>query len=798
MFQFNDGRIVISVRNLVEFIFNSGSIDNRRGGTKDAKAMAEGARLHRKLQAAQPEGYKAEVTLKKEIEVSSQYDYMICLEGRADGVITRDEDDVTIDEIKCMYADINDLKEPVPVHLAQAMCYAYIYAEMMQLENISVVMTYCQIETERVRTFTSRYSFKQLSEWFDELIVRFCEWTDFWFDSLKKRQESIAGLEFPFEYRKGQKLLAGSVYKAIEGCEPLFIQAPTGTGKTVSTIFPAVKAMGNDLAGKLFYLTAKTITRTVAVDTFSLLKDKGLYFRYIVITARDKICPQTQRACNPAECPYADGHYDRVNAAVFDLVTHELEIDSEKITDYAKKHRVCPFEMSLDASYWCDGIICDYNYVFDPNVYLKRFFADGIKGDYVFLTDEAHNLVERGRSMYSASLAKEELLEAKRMVKDIDKRLAGYLEKCNRLLLEYKKECENLTVLDSQSPFLIALERVYFRFQTFFEEHKAMVCPERLSEIYLKIRHYMNISELTDEKYVIYTTYDENNNFVITEYCVDPSTNIKNCVDRGKSAVFFSATLLPVNYYKEMLLGDTQYKAIYAHSVFDAEKRLVTVANDISSRYRMRGSGQFSKMAHYIVEVTGCKKGNYMIFFPSFSYMEQVANVIFTEYGDYAENVNFLFQKQSMSEQEREEFLNNFRNTDSASPSNIGMCVMGGIFSEGIDLKNEALIGAVIVGTGLPMVCEKRQLLKNYFDDNGKNGYAYAYIYPGMNKVCQAAGRVIRTVQDIGVIALLDERFLSDEYMALFPREWSNVKVGNGDSMAKIVSDFWQKADKIS
>lgn len=772
----------------MEFVNNSGSIDSRNGGTKDARAMQEGARLHRKLQKAAPDGYKAEVSLKKSVEVHSAYDYIITLEGRADGIFTRDDGDVTIDEIKCIYADISDLKEPVPVHLAQAMCYAYIYAEMMELDHIEVQMTYCHIESEKLRTFKNDYTFEELKKWFNELIEKFSKWTDFWFESYYKRQESIETLKFPFDYRPGQKMLVGNVYKSIEGEKNLFIQAPTGTGKTISTIFPAIKAMGNDLAGKLFYLTAKTITRTVAVDTFSILAKAGLYFRSIVITAKDKVCPHKERKCNPVDCPYADGHYDRVNDAVYDLVTNELEISAKKITEYAMKHNVCPFEMSLDATYWCDGIVCDYNYVFDPNVYLRRFFGEGVREDYVFLVDEAHNLVERGRSMYSATIVKEEIMELKRLVKDVDKRLATYLEKCNKQLLEYKKECENYTVLESQSPFLAALERVFFRLQTFFEEHKSFSYMERVSEIYLKIRHYMNIAELADEKYVVYTTYDENNNFLITQFCADPSTNLKNCIDKGVAGIFFSATLLPVNYYKEMLTGDSAENAIYAHSVFDEKKRLVVAAGDVSSRYRDRGTAQFRKMARYIVNITSGKKGNYMIFFPSFYYMGQVLDCLNEEYGDFVADNKILVQESLMTEEKKQEFLDSFTGQDNNC---IGMCVMGGIFSEGIDLKNDALIGAVIVGTGLPMVCNEREILRHFFDDNGKNGYAYSYMYPGMNKVCQAAGRVIRTVDDTGIIALLDDRFLTDEYICLFPREWSSVAVGNEKNIRQIVDDFW-------
>lgn len=788
MFQFKESVLVISVRNLVEFINNSGSIDSRSGGTKDAKAMQEGARLHRKLQKAAPAGYRAEVGLKKNIEVNSKFNYTITLEGRADGIITRDDGDVTVDEIKCIYADINELKEPVPVHLAQAMCYAYIYADMMELDHIEVQMTYCHIESELIKNFNYNYTFEELTQWFNELIGKFTRWTDFLFESYFLRQESIAKLQFPFEYRPGQKMLVGNVYKAIEQEKNLYIQAPTGTGKTISTIFPAVKAMGSNFAQKIFYLTAKTITRTVAVDTFSMLIKKGLHFRNVVITARDKACMLEERKCNPIDCPYANGHYDRVNDAVYDLVTHELEITGDKIREYAEKHKVCPFEMSLDVTYWCDGIVCDYNYVFDPNVYLRRFFGEGVQGDYIFLVDEAHNLVERGRNMYSATLVKEELLELKKLVKDVDKRLAGYIEKCNRVLLELKRSCENYQLVESQEEFLLHLENVYFRMYGFFDKHRDFPFMERFSELYLKIRHYMNIAELRDEKYVIYTSFDGDNNFLITQYCVDPSTNIKNCVDRGVAGVFFSATLLPINYYKEMLTGDAYENAIYAHSIFDEKKRLVVAANNVSSRYRDRGVAQFRKMAEYVVNITSRKKGNYMVFFPSFYYLSQVMNCINVDFADYVADNKILVQESSMSEAKKQEFLDSFNEGEEAC---IGMCVIGGIFSEGIDLKNDALIGAVIVGTGLPMVCDEREILKNFFDKNGKNGYAYSYTYPGMNKVCQAAGRVIRTEEDTGIIALLDERFLTGEYRALFPREWSNIAIGNEKNIGQIIDDFW-------
>ena len=789
MFEFKNNCVRISVRNLVEFIDNSGSIDSRRGGTSDAKAMLEGARLHRKIQQRQGDGYRAEVSLKETIDVVRDNSYRIVIEGRADGVLQRDETDYAIDEIKCVYADIEKMSEPVPVHLSQAKCYAYILAKDLELEKIDVMMTYCQMESEAIRVFEFSYSFAELKDWFEKLLEKFYKWTDFCLAEYEKRQESIKNLQFPYDFRKGQKGLIASVYNAIVDKENLFIQAPTGTGKTIATLFPAIKSLGNDFAQKIFYLTAKTITRTVAVETFRLLKSNGLYFRNIVITAKDKVCPLEERKCNPDDCPYANEHYSRVNDAVYDMVSNELDIDAQVVMKYAMKHNVCPFEMSLDATYWCDGIICDYNYVFDPNVYLRRFFGEGVGGEYIFLADEAHNLVERGRNMYSATIEKEELLALKNVIKDVDKRLAGYISSVNKHLLEMKKECDNLKVFDSQAAFLMALERVFYRIQTFFEEHKRFPQMEEVSNVYLKIRHYLNMAEVMDEKYIIYTDYGEDNHFRIHEFCADPSNNLSLVMEKAVATVLFSATLLPVNYYKEMLSGDVDDKAIYAHSVFDENKRHLLVANDVTSRYTRRNVTEFDKMADYIVALTKAKAGNYLVFFPSFSYMGNVIESLKINYGGYMGECELVYQKPSMSESERETFLNAFENGNEGTK--IGFCVIGGVFSEGIDLKEDSLIGTAIVGTGLPQICEEREVLRQFFNESGKDGYAYAYTYPGMNKVLQAAGRVIRTEQDLGVILLLDDRFLTREYLRLFPREWSGYEVCNRGNVNQRVREFW-------
>ena len=437
-----------SVRNLVEFLMRSGSIDNRHAASSD-DTMAEGSRIHRMIQRRMGSDYQAEVTLRYTY-CTDRYDILI--EGRADGIITQ-QDGFTVDEIKATYRDVAKIGAAVPVHLAQAKCYAYMYAArqgvtgdipaLLQPEQrIMVRLTYCNMDTEEIRYFYDEYTYRELEQWFYELLEQYRKWADLEFDGKEKRQESIRALAFPFPYRKGQKELAAHVYRTICHNRKLFLEAPTGVGKTISTVFPSVKAIGEGKADRLFYLTAKTITRAVAQETFTLLREKGLSFKTVLLTARDKICFLEETECNPQACIYADGHFDRINEALYDILTHEVNYSREIIEEYARKHRVCPFEMGLDISLFCDGIICDYNYVFDPHVYLRRFFGESAQGDYLFLIDEAHNLVERGREMYSASLWKEDFLELKRKVKTVDVKIARYLDQCTKELLSLQRECE--------------------------------------------------------------------------------------------------------------------------------------------------------------------------------------------------------------------------------------------------------------------------------------------------------------------------------------------------------------------
>ncbi|MDD3252156.1 MAG: ATP-dependent DNA helicase [Lachnospiraceae bacterium] len=777
-------KIKLSVRNLVEFVMRGGDIDNRRTSGADKDAMQAGSRIHRKIQRRMGADYRAEVVLKHVVE---EENYQIVVEGRADGIIEAAAE-VTIDEIKGVYLDVNRLEEPVPVHLAQALCYGYFYCCDKELNQIGIQVTYCNIETEEIRRFKQEKTFEELTQWFEGLIHEYIKWAEYLYRHELRREESLKELEFPYAYREGQKELAVSVYRAISRGRKLFIQAPTGIGKTLSTVYPSLKAMGEGYGEKLFYLTAKTITRSVAEDCFALLREHGMFFTTVTITAKEKLCPLDKTECNPDACPYAKGHYDRVNDAVYEIIHQESGITRELVLQYAEQFQVCPFEFCLDISNWVDGIICDYNYVFDPNARLKRYFADGVAGDYLFLIDEAHNLVNRAREMFSAVLVKEDILTVKRILKGKNKKVERALERCNKNLLEWKRDCEGYQVLEEISLLASNLMGLFGELEAFMEEEREFADRDLVLDFYFQVRHFLNMFEGLDEHYRVYTELGNDGNFRLRLFCIDPSKCLSDCLEKGRGTVFFSATLLPIRYYKKLLSGNLEDYAVYAQSPFADEKRLLLIGSDVSSRYTRRTVSEYRKVVSYIEMLAQSHKGNYLVFFPSYSYMEAVRRQLEELYDG-----SFLWRSQEnrMTEEAREDFLADFETE--RQQSFVGLCVLGGIFSEGIDLKAERLEGAIIVGTGLPMVCTEQEILKNYFEEKGENGYDFAYQYPGMNKVMQAAGRVIRTVDDRGVILLLDDRFLRPDIQEMFPREWSEYGSVTRATVTGWLERFWDE-----
>ena len=777
----------ISVRNLVEFILRNGDLVSG-SGTLDKEAMLKGSRLHCKIQKQMGSHYQPEVSLKKDTEYD---DLILRVEGRADGIFLQDEQ-FCIDEIKGVYKKLELMEEPVLVHRAQALCYAWIYLDAHDLEKIDIQMTYAHLDTEVIKRFRETLTRAELKQWYEELTDSYHKWLAYQIEWREKRNESMKKLEFPFEYRKGQRKMVSGIYHAISKKEQIFIQAPTGVGKTMSAVFPAVRAIGQGMAETVFYLTARTITRTVAQDAFEILRDRGLLFKVVTITAKEKLCFCDKPECDPEKCPDAKGHYDRINDAVYELWTTEQSFDRETLLRHAQKWQVCPFELSLDLAVWMDGVICDYNYVFDPNVYLKRFFGENVSGNYLFLIDEAHNLVDRGREMYSASISLDDVIETRKFVKPYSQKLWKKLGKVKKQMEELKQNCGEWKVEENAGVLPISLLSVQGELDQLLEEPPAQEVVDGILDFYFAVRNFLNISELVDDNYVVYTAFDENGRFYLKLFCVNPAENLQKCLDKGNSTVFFSATLLPLQYYRKMLSTRSENFGMYVESPFEQKKRCLMICRDVSSKYTRRGYEEYRKIAEYIARMSWQKKGNYMVFFPSYRLMEDVYQVYQDEFS--VSWVRCISQHASMTELEREEFLEEF--TEETEETLVGFCVMGGIFSEGIDLIGDRLIGAAVVGTGLPQVNCEREILKGYYDEKGEQGFDYAYRYPGMNKVLQAAGRVIRTKEDTGAILLMDERFLNRDYRNLFPREWNDACTCTLGNVEKHLQAFWDVSEE--
>ena len=781
-------KVRISVRNLVEFILRSGDLDNSRGSSGDKGAMLKGGRLHRKIQRSMKGNYQAEVSLKRESEYE---DVIIQVEGRADGIFTEDGE-FWIDEIKGTYGNLQAMEVPVPVHRAQAMCYGWIYGEKEGLSQIGIQMTYSHLDTEDTRRFREIFSMEELKNWYQKLLDDYHKWISCSLSWKKERNASMKDLQFPFPYREGQREIVSGVYHTVSSKKTLFVQAPTGVGKTMSAIFPSVRAIGEGKGETLFYLTAKTITGTVAWEAFHTLRENGLKFKVTAITAKEKLCFLDSPECTPEKCPYAKGHFDRVNDAVYELWTTEEVYSREVIRTHAEKWQVCPFEMCLDLSVWVDGVICDYNYAFDPNVHLKRFFGENISGDYIFLIDEAHNLVERGREMYSAEISRQTLFTLRKKIRKHFPKLARALDKASRQMLELEEDLKAsqnpYQVLSNPGVLPVTFLTISGELEEILEEKNLEEeLRKEILEFYFVVRDFLNVSELVDENYVVYTECFGENDFRLRLFCVNPAANLSEYLKKGRSAVFFSATLFPMLYYRELLTTETDAYGIYVQSPFSAKNRRILIGSDVSSRYTRRNHTEYRKIAEYISRCVWQRQGNYMVFFPSYRLMEDVYQVYEEEFS--VDWVRCIRQNSDMTEREREEFLEEFQSREGTL---VGFCVLGGIFSEGVDLTGESLIGAIIVGTGLPQIGSEREILKEYYDRKKQSGFDYAYRYPGMNKVLQAAGRVIRTKEDRGVILLLDDRFLGRDYGEIFPREWKDRSSCRLNTVEEAVSRFWR------
>lgn len=776
--------VKLSARQLVEFVCMSGSIDSRFSGFERA---AEGARIHRKLQKAAGEGYTPEVSLKESYLVES-VPYRI--EGRADGIFEQDGV-VTIDEIKTVTTPVELITEDMsPVHWAQGKVYACIYANQNHCEQMAVQLTYFQVDEELTLRFCRQFSRAELDAFMLDLLTQYAPWAKRSAAFLNSRTQSLSALRFPFaDYRTGQRALAGAVYRTLRDGERLLAQAPTGIGKSMSAVFPALKAMGESHGERLFYLTARTTARTAAETALSVLRQHqpDLQLKSITLTAKDKVCLQETRECTPEACPYANGYYDRVKEAMW-FALDQMEFTRPALEALAKQFTVCPFELGLDLSLWCDVIVGDYNYLFDPVVSLKRFFEKS--GDYLFLVDEAHNLPDRAREMHSASLQKSEVYAAKKLLGKTKSPLNRALTKLNNLFIDLRHSCEgepnhvrfsNTALTDLNRQIALCNQPM----QDWLEEHKEGTAHETMLQLYFALREYLRVSEGYNDNYTTQiSTYQSE--VRVNQLCLDPSEFVNASLAKGRGAVLFSATLSPFSYYGD-ILGCPDAKHANLPSPFAQERMGLFCAANISTRYRDREAG-IDDIVQYLHTFSAGRTGNYMAFFPSYAYLRQVQE----RFSELYPTVHTLVQESGMDDEARADFLAQFDADNTETLLAFG--VMGGVFGEGIDLVGDRLIGTAIVGVGLPQVNPRQEALRDFFEETRGSGFDYAYRYPGFNKVMQAAGRVIRTPQDKGVVLLIDDRFATASYQRLFPVHWHHCQYLYAPSaLQQQLEQFWQE-----
>lgn len=775
-------QISISVRNIVELVLRSGNIDS---SYLSARRAQDGVRIHQQIQRRRKREAKlAGVIYESEVSIGLDFQYKeftFQVEGRADGIFTTADGGAGIEEIKSTSLPVESIIAP-EVHWAQAKMYAYMYCAANGVETIGVQITYCNYETEETAEVQNSFDAETLQEYFYGIIEQYYKFAQLDDRRLAKRTETVQALGFPYAgYRTGQRELAAAVYQTIIQKRSLFAQAPTGTGKTISVLFPAVKALSE---GKIFYLTAKTVTRQVAAEALEAMQKSGLKMRSVVLTAKEKIC-FSEGKCNPVDCEYAAGHFDRINAALIDIISNETIIRRGHLEDYARKHKVCPFEFSLDVCEFCDCVICDYNHVYDPKTQLRRFFGDNAhkRGEMIVLNDEAHNLVERARDMFSAGLSRGDF-GLRGMFRSNHKRLYSLIGK----IRIWFKKLDGITLVYALPVDLIMLLREFVPLaDIWLIENTAHTRHSEFLELYFRVLDFLRISELFDERYVIMFDDRVNDEPSIRLICLDPSFLLSATHRKLRAAIFFSATLTPLTYFRDVFGGTEDDYGMRLPSPFPPENLCLTTVQ-IDTTYKNR-QNSISPVIEYVhTFVTSRQAGNYLIFFSSYEYRNSVYEHFIAMYPDIA----IILQNQGMCEDETEQFLGKF--IPEPDGVLVGFVVMGGIFSEGIDLVGERLCGVAVVGVGLPTISAERNILSDYYKEKLGKGFEYAYMYPGMNKVLQAAGRVIRTETDRGAVLLIDSRFTGYAYRQLFPNEWAHcMKVASTARLGDVLKEFWNE-----
>lgn len=772
----------IAVRELVDYVLRSGDLTFEFLGSS---RPVEAIRAHQKIQNSRPANYQPEVAITHQVETDR---FRLNIGGRIDGVYTEPGHTI-IEEIKTTTRDPAYFEDDEnPVHWGQAKTYAYIYGHQNGLDEIAIQLTYYQIDTGNCHEIKRTFSISELAIFFNDLIRHYLNWAATLVDWSALRDASIQDLEFPFgTYRAGQRQMVLEAYRTIRNHGQLLVQAATGIGKTIAALYPAVKSLVENNHQKIFYLTARTTGQMVAEKAVTEMRARGLRLKTLTLTAKDKICFCPQSACHPDECEFARGHYDRINAAVEDIFKREA-FTREQIVDTAKVFRVCPFEFSLELAIWSECIICDYNYCFDPRVYLRRFFQEE-NGAYIFIIDEAHNLVDRSREMFSAEIFKQPVLNIRRQLKKELPYVFKSLGRINAWLVKARKKCETsdnpIAEEDLPQELVPLLRSFLFITERWLSKNIKTAFREELLDLYFAISGFIRVADQYDQSYT--TCYEKHGKDLrIKLFCIDPAVHLERALQRCGTAIFFSATMTPIDYFKQILGCKPATPHLILPSPFPAEHLGLFIADQISTYYRQRDQ-TVGEVTRIVSALVAQKSGNYLLYFPSYAYMRKIFDA-FTARDPHTE---IIVQTPGMSEPEREAFLRRFSQDNPHTL--VGFAVMGGIFGEGIDLVGNRLVGAVVVGVGLPGISLERELIKEYFARTLNAGFEYAYLYPGINRVLQAAGRVIRTNKDRGVVLLIDQRYTRYQYKILLREEWDPIRVQDEQQLVDSLQRFWNQ-----
>ena len=779
-------RYKVGVGELVSFLYASGDLSSE---TFQNVSLLEGTKAHQYVQQLYQDNDHSEVSIQYLYETD---DYQVLLQGRMDGLIYR-ENTLWIEEIKSTRFNIfSDDWNVNQEHLSQLQMYAYMYLKNQTLDDIHGRVTYIQLSDYKMRSFEYFFDVDVLKPFFETSIKNYVSWLDKLHIHLEKKRASLEKLHFPFNhYRRGQKEMMSAVYQTMKDDDLLFAIAPTGIGKTMASLFATLKSLSED-EQKIFYLTAKTQGKKVALESMDMLHEAGLETKTLEITSKDVTCFLEKRECDPDKCPFAKGFFDRLTHAMQDMFDHETLMSRSVIESYARKHMVCPFEFSLYVSYFVDVIICDYNYAFDPRIHLIRYF-DETNFKPLVLVDEAHNMIQRSRDMYSSTLIKSDLILLRRAASSLKPSIRHAVKKLLDQFDRFLETLKDIPFLSSKASDIQFLETVHYvmkKIENALKENPKYPRKTEVMDHYLNLLSFSIIHEFYNDAYVTNIERLPNDDISLTIQCLDASEFIYDTIkNKTYGTALFSATMYPLDYYKELIAcgyGET----LKIRSPFDPERLKIIVMNNINTRYQNRESSK-----HHIIdiiqEVIDAKKGNYIAFFPSYSYMNQIINDLPPDLP-----CDILIQERDMDTHLRDLMIERFKKT--TTRSQLAFFVMGGMFSEGIDYVGDMLSGVIVVGVGLPMINESNNQLKTYYEDVFNKGFDYAYTYPGMNKVIQAVGRVIRRHEDYGIAILIDDRFATKAYTNLFPPEWKHYEIlKSSRDLKRVLKSFWSTFEEV-